>query len=89
MDLDSRFAIVEGRDVHYKCARVGSPGLLLDAAMVERAYAMLTRPGNQQASIDFADTEQIDRSAEDPEWVASALLGLSIAEAAASRGSRR
>ncbi|WP_280377238.1 alpha/beta fold hydrolase [Nocardia wallacei] len=37
---------------------------IVDDAMVDRVYAMLTREGNQQAFIDFANTEQADRTAE-------------------------
>ncbi len=44
---------------------VGSGSLgVVDDAMVRRVYAMMTRPGNQQAFIDFANTEQLDRTGE-------------------------
>ncbi|WP_342799954.1 alpha/beta hydrolase [Nocardia sp. No.11] len=45
---------------------VGSNKSVVDDAMVDRVYAMLTRPGNQRAFIDFANTEQADRTAEIP-----------------------
>ncbi|MFQ6397381.1 alpha/beta fold hydrolase [Nocardia sp. KC 131] len=45
---------------------VGSNKSVVDEAMVDRVYAMLTRPGNQQAFIDFANTEQVDRTSEIP-----------------------
>ncbi|WP_227981917.1 alpha/beta fold hydrolase [Nocardia spumae] len=35
---------------------------IVDEAMVDRVHAMLTREGNQQAFIDFANTEQADRT---------------------------
>ncbi|GAA3713578.1 alpha/beta fold hydrolase [Gordonia hankookensis] len=39
---------------------------VVDAAMVQRVHAMMTRPGNQQAFIDFACTDQVDRTTELP-----------------------
>lgn len=45
---------------------VGPNKSVVDDAMVDRVYAMLTRPGNQQAFIDFANTDQVDRTAEIP-----------------------
>ncbi|MFI9412835.1 alpha/beta fold hydrolase [Nocardia gamkensis] len=53
---------------------VGARKSVVDDAMVDRAYAMLTRPGNQQAFIDFANTEQIDRTAEIPAIGAPTLV---------------
>ncbi|WP_280377138.1 alpha/beta fold hydrolase [Nocardia wallacei] len=44
---------------------VGRPSAV-DNALVDRVHAMLTRPGNQEAFIDFANTDQIDRTAEIP-----------------------
>ncbi|MGW0055925.1 alpha/beta fold hydrolase [Nocardia nova] len=35
---------------------------IVDEAMVDRVHAMLTREGNQQAFIDFANTDQPDRT---------------------------
>ncbi|WP_433760345.1 alpha/beta fold hydrolase [Nocardia sp. CA-135398] len=53
---------------------VGSRKSVVDDAMVDRVYAMLTRPGNQEAFIDFSNTEQIDRTAEIPAIAASTLV---------------
>ncbi|MGW6622035.1 alpha/beta fold hydrolase [Nocardia sp. NPDC055002] len=53
---------------------VGARKSVVDDAMVDRAYAMLTRPGNQQAFIDFANTEQIDRTAKIPDIGAPTLV---------------
>lgn len=53
---------------------VGSNKSVVDDALVDRVYAMLTRPGNQQAFIDFANTDQIDRTAEIPGIAAPTLV---------------
>jgi pimeloyl-ACP methyl ester carboxylesterase len=53
---------------------VGSRSSVVDDAMVDRVHAMLTRPGNQQAFIDFANTDQIDRTAEIPAITAPTLV---------------
>ncbi|MFD6224384.1 alpha/beta fold hydrolase [Nocardia asteroides] len=53
---------------------VGSNKSVVDEAMVDRVYAMLKRPGNQQAFIDFANTEQTDRTAEIPAIVVPTLV---------------
>ncbi len=53
---------------------VGSRKSVVDEAMVDRVHAMLTRPGNQQAFIDFANTDQIDRTAEIPAIAAPTLV---------------
>jgi pimeloyl-ACP methyl ester carboxylesterase len=45
-------------------AAVGARKDLVDAAMVDRAYALMNRPGNCEAFIDLANTDQTDRSAE-------------------------
>ncbi|WP_280352484.1 alpha/beta fold hydrolase [Nocardia abscessus] len=45
---------------------VGARSSVVDDEMIDRVHAMLTRPGNQQAFIDFANTDQIDRTAEIP-----------------------
>lgn len=44
-------------------AVVGARTDLVDAAMVDRAYALMNRPGNCAAFIDFVNTDQSDRSA--------------------------
>ncbi|MEU2038809.1 alpha/beta fold hydrolase [Nocardia niwae] len=53
---------------------VGSRSSVVDEAMVDRVYAMLTRPGNQQAFIDFANTDQLDRTAEIPSITTPTLV---------------
>ncbi|WP_218020225.1 alpha/beta fold hydrolase [Nocardia anaemiae] len=53
---------------------VGSRPSVVDDAMVDRVHAMLTRPGNQQAFIDFANTDQVDRTAEIPAIAAPTLV---------------
>ncbi|WP_051183352.1 alpha/beta fold hydrolase [Nocardia vinacea] len=53
---------------------VGSRSSVVDDEMIDRVYAMLTRPGNQQAFIDFANTDQIDRTAEIPAIAAPTLV---------------
>ncbi|WP_063065786.1 alpha/beta fold hydrolase [Nocardia violaceofusca] len=53
---------------------VGSRPSVVDDAMVDRVHAMLTRPGNQEAFIDFANTDQIDRTAEIPAIAAPTLV---------------
>lgn len=53
---------------------VGSRMTGIDAAMVDRVHAMLTRPGNRAAFVDFANTPQADRSADIPRIVAPTLV---------------
>ncbi|MGW4331097.1 alpha/beta fold hydrolase [Nocardia sp. NPDC004573] len=53
---------------------VGSRKSVVDDAMVDRVHAMLTRPGNQEAFIDFANTDQIDRTTEIPAIAAPTLV---------------
>jgi pimeloyl-ACP methyl ester carboxylesterase len=43
---------------------VGPGSTIVDEAMVDRVHALLTRPGNRDAFIDFANTDQLDRTAE-------------------------
>ncbi|MBF6136954.1 alpha/beta hydrolase [Nocardia otitidiscaviarum] len=43
---------------------VGANQEIVDDAMVDRVYGMMRRPGNQQAFIDFANIDQVDRTAE-------------------------
>jgi pimeloyl-ACP methyl ester carboxylesterase len=47
-------------------AVVGAGSDLIDETMVDRAYALMKRPGNRAAFIDLANTNQADRSAEIP-----------------------
>ncbi|MCU1648053.1 MAG: Pimeloyl-ACP methyl ester carboxylesterase [Nocardia sp.] len=53
---------------------VGPGSTIVDDAMVDRVHAMLMRPGNQEAFIDFANTDQIDRSEEIPMIAAPTLV---------------
>ncbi|MDT7724599.1 MAG: hypothetical protein QOI21_1175 [Actinomycetota bacterium] len=39
------------------------PGFTVPEDMIDRTYAMMSRPGNRDAFVDFANTEQTDRSA--------------------------
>lgn len=43
---------------------VGPGSTIVNEAMVDRVHAMLTRAGNRDAFIDFANTDQVDRSGE-------------------------
>ena len=45
---------------------VGPGATIVDETMVDRVHAMLTRPGNQGAFIDFANTDQTDRTGGSP-----------------------
>jgi pimeloyl-ACP methyl ester carboxylesterase len=47
-------------------AVVGPGSAAVDDAMVDRVYALTSRPGNRAAFVDLANTDQIDRSAEIP-----------------------
>jgi len=53
---------------------VGPGATTVNEAMVDRVHAMLTRPGNQGAFIDFANTDQIDRTSEIPQITAPTLI---------------
>lgn len=55
-------------------AAVGARTDLVDAAMVDRAYALMTRPGNRAAFIDLVNTDQVDRSAKIPSISTSTLV---------------
>ena len=46
---------------------VGPTSTIVDDAMVDRVHALSRRPGNRSAFVDFANTDQPDRSAEIPE----------------------
>ncbi|GAB2552596.1 alpha/beta fold hydrolase [Nocardia heshunensis] len=50
------------------------PGVKVDAATIDRVHAMLSRPGNLDAFIDFANTDQIDRTAEIPRITTPTLV---------------
>jgi len=43
---------------------VGPHSDIVDEAMVERSYQLMSRPGNRSAFVDFVNTDQPDRSAE-------------------------
>ena len=43
---------------------VGPKSSIVDDAMVDRVYALTSRPGNRSAFVDFANTDQPDRSGE-------------------------
>jgi pimeloyl-ACP methyl ester carboxylesterase len=45
---------------------VGPRSTIVDDAMVDRVHALTSRPGNRAAFVDFANTDQPDRSAEIP-----------------------
>ncbi|MFF3571948.1 alpha/beta fold hydrolase [Nocardia jiangxiensis] len=53
---------------------VGPGSTIVDEAMVDRVHAMMMRPGNQDAFIDFANTDQVDRTGEIPEITAPTLI---------------
>ncbi|MGK3208697.1 alpha/beta fold hydrolase [Amycolatopsis sp. MEPSY49] len=45
---------------------VGANSAIVDDAMVDRVHALTSLPGNRSAFVDFANTDQPDRSAEIP-----------------------
>ena len=45
---------------------VGANSAIVDDAMVDRVHALTSLPGNRSAFVDFATTDQPDRSAEIP-----------------------
>ncbi|MFF7047779.1 alpha/beta fold hydrolase [Streptomyces griseorubiginosus] len=47
-------------------ANVGPHSTIVDEAMVNRAYELMSRPGNRSAFVDFCNTDQPDRSAQIP-----------------------
>ena len=55
-------------------AVVGARSDLIDQTMVDRAYALMNRPGNRAAFIDLANTDQADRSGEIPSISAPTLV---------------
>lgn len=48
-------------------ALVGPGSGVVDDAMVERVHTLMSLPGNRSAFVDFANTHQLDRSAQIPE----------------------
>ena len=55
-------------------ALVGSGSAFVDAAMVDRVHAMMSRPGNKSAFVDLANTDQPDRSALIPQVAVPTLV---------------
>ncbi|QLY34596.1 alpha/beta hydrolase [Nocardia huaxiensis] len=53
---------------------VGANQAVVDDAMVDRVHAMMKRPGNQQAFIDFANIDQLDRTGELPKIAVPTLV---------------
>ncbi len=53
---------------------VGTGSTIVDENMVDRVHAMMMRPGNQAAFIDFANTNQVDRTGEIPQIAAPTLI---------------
>ncbi|MGW6194750.1 alpha/beta fold hydrolase [Kribbella sp. NPDC055110] len=53
---------------------VGANTNIVDAAMVDRVHALTSRPGNRSAFVDFANTDQPDRSAEIPKIAVPTLV---------------
>lgn len=47
-------------------AAVGPGSRIVDDAMVDRAYQLMSRPGNRSAFVDFCNTDQPDRSGQLP-----------------------
>ncbi|SPF06669.1 alpha/beta fold hydrolase [Streptomyces sp. MA5143a] len=47
-------------------ATVGPHSTIVDDAMVDRAYELMSRPGNRSAFVDLCNTDQPDRSAQIP-----------------------
>lgn len=50
------------------------PRMHVDQALVDRVTAMMNRPGNRSAFIDFANTDQLDRSGRMPEIAAPTMV---------------
>jgi pimeloyl-ACP methyl ester carboxylesterase len=53
---------------------VGPGSTIVDSAMVDRAHALMSRPGNRSAFVDVANTNQPDRSAEIPGMAVPTLV---------------
>jgi pimeloyl-ACP methyl ester carboxylesterase len=48
-------------------AAAGKGSHAVDDAMIDRVHALMSRPGNRSAFVDFANTDQQDRSTQIPE----------------------
>ncbi|MFG3720947.1 alpha/beta fold hydrolase [Streptomyces massasporeus] len=55
-------------------SNVGSHSTIVDDAMVDRAYQLMSRPGNRSAFVDFCNTDQPDRSAQIPRITTPTLV---------------
>jgi pimeloyl-ACP methyl ester carboxylesterase len=53
---------------------VGPNSRIVDDAMVDRAYQLMSRPGNRSAFVDFCNTDQPDRSARIPRITVPTLV---------------
>jgi len=53
---------------------VGPHSQIVDDAMVDRAYQLMSRPGNRSAFVDFCNTDQPDRSAQIPHITVPTLV---------------
>ncbi|MGW4059948.1 alpha/beta fold hydrolase [Amycolatopsis sp. NPDC004747] len=53
---------------------VGANSAIVDDAMVDRVHALTSRPGNRSAFVDFANTDQSDRSADIPKIAVPTLV---------------
>lgn len=53
---------------------VGANSAIVDDAMVDRVHALTSRPGNRSAFVDFANTDQPDRSADIPKIAVPTLV---------------
>jgi len=53
---------------------VGPKSTIVDDAMVDRVHGLMSLPGNRAAFVDFANTDQPDRSAEIPRIAVPTLV---------------
>ncbi|OKJ97864.1 alpha/beta fold hydrolase [Amycolatopsis sp. CB00013] len=53
---------------------VGANSAIVDDAMVDRVHALTSRPGNRSAFVDFANTDQPDRSGDLPKIAVPTLV---------------
>lgn len=53
---------------------VGPRSQIVDDVMVDRVHTLMSRPGNRSAFVDFANTDQPDRSPEIPRITAPTLV---------------
>ncbi|AXE90471.1 alpha/beta hydrolase [Streptomyces sp. Go-475] len=55
-------------------SNVGPRSTIVDDTMVDRAYQLMSRPGNRSAFVDFCNTDQPDRSSEIPRIAVPTLV---------------